>query len=157
MRAPTVATARVIALARRSPSAPPLLVALGHPSLGGAVDRFVDEYADVELAMRLDRPALFGTVALEHGSVTGIAHVEPCGAITLAVSPESDGRATSTALLEHTLRRGRDLGLRRFRLHPDRRGRALRRLARLLGLVVVDVGPGEVEILVMPGSVSHSA
>lgn len=60
----------------------------------------------------------------------------------LAVTPEFRGRGAGTALLEHVLRHGRQLGARRATLEVRRSNEAARRLYERLGFVLAGVRRG---------------
>lgn len=157
----------------RAPSLP-LVVAADHPSLDGAVERFL-------AALRAERRFLgpsasmnpaprrslvdalaqlddgFRLAAVRDGHVLGLARVDRDGDLHLAVAAEHRGCGVGTHLARHVVDRARVRGYGRLCLRTSHRSRPTLALAAQMGFMVIDRGRGRLDLVLDLAPASTSA
>lgn len=155
------------------------IVAADHPSLDGAVGRFLDELRreprfsgpsssanpkpfpslvdGLSSAGAPDPTAGFRLAALDGARVVGLARVDPTGQMLVAVAPDRRGDGVGTHLARHVVDRSRAVGFTRLCLRSSRRSRAATSLATAMGFMVIERGPGRVDLVLDLTPTSHTA
>lgn len=140
-----------------------VIVAADHPSLVGDIDLFLEGLRREQrffgptarsspkpfssLIGALGQRGGFRMAAVECGRIVGLARVDGCGEMFLAVGAEHRGRGIGTTLGGAMAARARDLHYTRLVLRSSRRSRAARRIGEQLGAVVVDLDRGRTEFV----------
>lgn len=155
------------------------IVAADHPSLDGAVGRFLDELRreprfpgpsssanpepfpslvdGLSSAGTPDPTAGFRLAALDGARVVGLARVDPTGQVLVAVAPDRRGDGVGTHLARHVVGRSRAVGFTHLCLRSSRRSRAATTLATAMGFMVIERGLGRVDLVLDLAPTSHTA
>jgi GNAT superfamily N-acetyltransferase len=99
------------------------------------------------IARVCSRESGFRIAALHEGRVVGLARVDDHGEVYVVVVAASRGRGVGLALARALVDRARADGCTRLVLRSSRRSRAAVALAESMGFVVVDVGRGQIELI----------
>ncbi len=143
----------------------PLIVALEHPSLNDAIDRFADELRSEQRffgprAVPAPFPSLINRVvstgglrmgAMVDGRLIGMARVEHDGTTSIAVAADWRCRGVGGSLLAAAVRRAGDIGLGRVVLRSSRRSRSVTALGASVGATTVDQGGGRIDLIFFTG------
>jgi len=150
------------------PSIAPAIIAAEHPSLDDQIEQFLDALGDEpryfgprgrsnpkpfpSLRSELRKRGGFRLAAMIDGEVVGLVRVGGGGHVHLAVRAEWRRHGLGTALLGAAVERASAFHYGRLTLTSTRRSAAVRRLGDRLGCTTVDVGRGQVELILPVGA-----
>ena len=149
----------------------PIIVALDHPSIQHAVDRFATELKQEKryfgpsatpapfpsLIRELTQPGGLRLGTMVDGRLVAMARVADSGETALAVVDDWRNRGVGRSLLTFTARRAGELGHGRIVLHSSRRSRALASLGSTIGATTVDHGRGRIDLIFATERFAHTA
>ena len=151
------------------------IVSADHPSFGGDIDRFLDEFRREPrcfgptaktnpkpfpslLEALLEALRLrggFRLAAVEAGRVVGLARVDGDGELFIAVVADRRSNGIGVELGRAALAQAAELHYRRVLLRSSRRSRAARRVGEQLGCIVVDHVLGRTDLILAPSDVTY--
>ncbi len=148
-----------------------LVVALDHPSLIDAVDRFADDLRTEQrffgrrgtsapfpsLINRLTSAGGIRLGAQIDGRLMAMSRVGHRGDTTIAVVADARGRGIGRALLGATLHRAADAGLGRLVLRSSQRSHSVAALGAAVGATTVDQGCGRVNFILPTPAAARTA
>jgi len=149
------------------------IVHVDHPSFGNDIERFVTElrnepryfgptastnpkpFPSLIEALR-DRGG-FRLAAVESGRIVGMARIDGSGELFLAVVADRRRSGIGQQLAAAALVRAAELDYATVSIRSTRRSEAMHRLCRQFGSAAIDLGRGNVELIVTPAPLRKSA
>lgn len=148
-----------------------LIVALDHPSVIDAVDRFADDLRNEQrffgrrstaapfpsLINRLTSADGLRMGAQVDGRLVAMARVDHRGDTSIAVVASARDQGIGRELLTAVLRRAGEIGMGRLVLRSSQRSRSMAALGTSIGATTIDQGCGRVDFILSTSTATRTA